>query len=228
TRHVCHATRVYLHRLATRRACRVTRHVCHATRVYLHRRPVVLAYKPNNRRVLSRTRGWNSIPSFRTMQPKRRVKIGIVELGRVGMLALRSLLELGWRDFVLGDARVASLSDKIGELPHGRRDLGRQRVDAAIDGLRLQFPDSQFELQAGPEAGPLWSGGWLEHCTVCLLACDAASEFVTFEANNNCLSARVPLIPGLAMGSVGQVGPVVQLGEGPCLRCIDLRIRAAT
>jgi ribosomal protein S12 methylthiotransferase accessory factor len=162
------------------------------------------------------------------MRLERSDKIGIIELGRVGVVALRALLALGWRDFVLGDARVVSLTDVIGNSTYRRSDLGRRRVEAATRVLVAEFPNSRFELRAGPEDGPRWSVDWLEHCAVCLLACDAATELVAFEVNATCLATRIPLVPGLAMGNVGQVGPVVQVGEGPCLRCVDLRVRATT
>ena len=162
------------------------------------------------------------------MRQEHSDKIGIVELGRVGMVALRALLALGWRDFVLGDARTVSLTDIIGDSTYRSSDLGQRRVDAATRILVADFPESRFELRAGPEDGPRWSVDWLERCAVCLFASDAATESVAFEVNATCLATRIPLVPGLAMGNVGQVGPVVQVGKGPCLRCVDLRVRATT
>src|SRR5262249_11696164 len=35
-------------------------------------------------------------------------------------------------------------------------------------------------------------------------------------------------IPGLVMGTVGQIGPVVATGSGPCLGCLELRVRTTT
>src|SRR6201987_6188561 len=138
------------------------------------------------------------------MQAGHRIKIGIVELGRVGLTTLKYLLRLGLRDFVLADNRTVSLTDVVGELTYRRADLGQRRVEAATRVLEMQFPGTQFDKRAGPESGPLWSAGWLSQCDICLFACDAAAESVVFEVNSACLSARIPLIPGLAMGSVGQ------------------------
>src|SRR6202022_3310307 len=131
------------------------------------------------------------------MRLERNDKIGIIELGRVGVVALRALLALGWRDFVLGDARTVSLTDVLGDSTYRRSDLGQRRVDAATRVLVAEFPDSRFELCAGPEDGPRWSVDWLERCAVCVLACDAANELVAFEVNATCLATRIPLVPGL-------------------------------
>jgi ribosomal protein S12 methylthiotransferase accessory factor len=160
------------------------------------------------------------------MGSEHRGRIGIIELGQVGVAALRAMLDAGLRDFVLADTRTVAYADLLGDTVYRRSDVGRCRVDAVIQQLSAPFPDARFELGAGPEQGPLWSEGWLGRCALCLLACDAASESVALNVNAICLAACVPLVAGLTMGNLGQVGPVIRGGEGPCLRCLDLRVRA--
>ena len=72
------------------------------------------------------------------------------------------------------------------------------------------------------------AGSWLDGCDVCIAAADAPAAEPLLDLNRRCLAARVPLLPGLAMGEVGQAGPLVCGGAGPCLHCVDLRLRAVT
>jgi bacteriocin biosynthesis cyclodehydratase domain-containing protein len=71
-------------------------------------------------------------------------------------------------------------------------------------------------------------GSWLGAFDICVAAEDAPAAGPLLELNRWCLGARVPLLPGLAMGEVGQAGPIVRGGAGPCLRCVDLRLRSVT
>ncbi|HEX3156223.1 MAG TPA: YcaO-like family protein [Candidatus Angelobacter sp.] len=161
------------------------------------------------------------------MGPQRGKQIGIIELGTVGATALKALLDAGCRDFILGDVRTVSMTDALGNAFYHRSDLNSRRVDALVQRLTPQFPDARFELRAGLEERPWWPKDWLSRCSICLLACDAASESVAFEVNAACLATGTPLLAGLAMGNAGQIGPLVLPGEGPCLHCVDLRVRVA-
>src|SRR5260370_12258606 len=125
------------------------------------------------------------------MEMERSNNIGIIEVGRVGVAALRALLDFGWRDFALADARTISVTDVLGDSIYQRCDVGQRRVDTVIEGLREQFPDARFELCAGPEQGPLWSADWLARCAVCLLSSDASTELGALGGNPVFLSARL-------------------------------------
>jgi ribosomal protein S12 methylthiotransferase accessory factor len=81
------------------------------------------------------------------------------------------------------------------------------------------------ELQPWPRRG---AATWLDDCDLCIVAADQVSPQRVLELNARCLAARIPLLPGLAMGEVGQVGPLVRGGMGACVRCVDLRLRVAT
>ena len=63
---------------------------------------------------------------------------------------------------------------------------------------------------------------------ICVLCADVVDPRQVLELNARCLDRRTKLVPGLVMGSVGQVGPVVIAGRSACLHCVDLRLRATS
>lgn len=76
--------------------------------------------------------------------------------------------------------------------------------------------------------GPSWWSPWLASCGLCLLCADVVDPTVALEVNARCIETGVPLLPGLIMGEVAQLGPVIAPGRSPCLRCLDLRLRAVS
>ncbi|HEX8745094.1 MAG TPA: YcaO-like family protein [Thermoleophilaceae bacterium] len=70
--------------------------------------------------------------------------------------------------------------------------------------------------------------GWFTGCELCIVAVDLPDPAALLALNARCLELGIALLPGLAMGSVGQVGPLVRGGAGACLRCADVRVRSAT
>jgi ribosomal protein S12 methylthiotransferase accessory factor len=84
-----------------------------------------------------------------------------------------------------------------------------------------RWPGVRAEHHSGP-------GRWLDDCDVCIAAADIPAAPALLELNAQCIRSGVPLLPAIAMGAVGQVGPLVRAGAGPCLRCVDLRLQTAT
>lgn len=90
-------------------------------------------------------------------------------------------------------------------------------------------------LAGGAPAGPrITRGAWLlgddgePAPRVCVLCADVVDRQQALELNARCLEHRTTFVPGLVMGDVGQVGPVVAAGRTPCLHCVDLRIQVVT
>jgi ribosomal protein S12 methylthiotransferase accessory factor len=110
-------------------------------------------------------------------------------------------------------------------------DLSRLRI--AVIGLG-GVGRATVEALALAGARDVHAAGWtgalpdLQDRDVCVAAADVPAAPALLELNARCIAGGVPLLPGLAMGAVGQVGPLVRAGTGPCLRCADLRLRAAT
>jgi ribosomal protein S12 methylthiotransferase accessory factor len=70
-------------------------------------------------------------------------------------------------------------------------------------------------------------GRWLGEADICLLASDSIDAALCLAVNAACVKTGVKLIPGLGMGEVAQVGPLIEAGVGPCLQCLNLRVQAA-
>lgn len=154
--------------------------------------------------------------------------ICIIGLGRTGTTALTALLERGHSSFAIADESEVHPSDPAFVPLFQVEDIGRPRPDVVADRLSSRYPAATFSIHAGPERGLGWYLDWLCEPALCLFAADAATPLALWRVNAACLNQRVPLFPGLVMGTVGQIGPVVMAGSGPCLGCLELRVRTAT
>jgi ribosomal protein S12 methylthiotransferase accessory factor len=154
--------------------------------------------------------------------------ISIIGLGRTGTTALTALLERGHASFAIADESPVDLSDPAFVPLFQVEDIGRPRPDVVADRLGSRYPAATFSIHAGPERGLGWHLDWLRDSALCLFAADAATPLALWRVNAACLDQRVALLPGLVMGAVGQIGPVVVTGSGPCLGCLELRVRTAT
>lgn len=155
-------------------------------------------------------------------------RIAVVDLGRTGCKAIMTLIECGFRHFELVDSRAVTAAEVATESILRPQDVGHPRGRALAARLRTLYPDLELGVQAGPEAGADWHRHWLAQCDVCLLACDLISEPYVLDVNAAALGEEVALIPGLVLGQVGWLGPLVRAGQGPCLHCAVLRIGVTT
>jgi ribosomal protein S12 methylthiotransferase accessory factor len=154
--------------------------------------------------------------------------ISIIGLGRTGTTALTALLEQGHSNFAIADECPVRPSDPAFVPLFRAADIGRPRPDVVAERLSSRYPAATFSIHAGPDRGLGWYLGWLRDSALCLFAADAVTPLALWRVNAACLDQRVPLIPGFVMGTVGQIGPVVVTGSGPCLGCLELRVRTAT
>jgi ribosomal protein S12 methylthiotransferase accessory factor len=154
--------------------------------------------------------------------------ICIIGLGRTGTTALTALLERGHSNFAIADDCPIQPSDPALVPLFQAEDVGRPRPDVVAERLNSRYPAATFSIHAGPDRGLGWYFDWLRDCALCLFAADAATPLALWRVNAACLDQRIALLPGLVMGVVGQIGPVVVTGSGPCLGCLELRVRTAT
>ncbi len=126
-------------------------------------------------------------------------RIALVGMGAVGDGVLRAVGSMGKHD-----VQVAPLPGDLED------DACRGR------------PPSQLQVRECDSIDDCLDG-----CAVCIVAADEPSASALLPLNARCLELSIPLFPGLALGSVGQVGPAVRGGEGPCLHCVELRLLAA-
>jgi ribosomal protein S12 methylthiotransferase accessory factor len=153
--------------------------------------------------------------------------IGLVGLGETGTAALAALLERGYCHFVLADDGPVPPFEAPSSGVLVREDIGKPRSQALIERLGVRHPAAHFQLGSSPGSGLAWYLPWLERCAICLLAADSAVVSTLVAVNAACLDQRVPLLPAIVMGGVGQLGPWV-VGDGsPCLGCLELRVRTA-
>lgn len=125
----------------------------------------------------------------------------IEELGRTGLLLIRSLSEMGFRNFVTTDYGQVTRSD-CGELGYGKESLGISRLTAARDIL------GDF--------------GQLEHLkpkkSVTLRVMNS-NHSITPSRYREVLEPHIVIEYGI---ETLQVSSVVQVGKTPCLECRDL------
>jgi ribosomal protein S12 methylthiotransferase accessory factor len=134
------------------------------------------------------------------------MKIAVVGLGHTGRAAIRSLIEQGSTDFQLVDSQTSASA-------------------GVVEALRSSFPRAAFTYYRGG-SGDQAQAPWLANTDVCLLCADYIDVEHCLAMNAACIAAEIPMIPGLGMGDVAQVGPIISGGAGPCLQCIDIRVEA--
>ncbi len=140
--------------------------------------------------------------------PPAASSVGFVGFGLVGRAAFEALAATGVRAF--------HVADEMGHSSSGGGHRNHVRGDACV----------RIHPYLAP--GQDWYGSWLQGCALCLLCADRVDPAVALEVNARCLEYRVPLLAGLVMGTVAQVGPVTAPGTSACLQCVDLRLQAVT
>jgi len=153
--------------------------------------------------------------------------MGVIGLGRTGTATLLSLLRKGYSDFVIADEALIAPSDTKRSDLFRNEDMGRVRSAVVEQRLKVLYPHARLFVGAGPEHQLGWHLEWLSRCRLCILAADTVILRQLWSINTACLDRRVPLLPGLVMGAVGQIGPLIK-PDGPCLACLDLRVQTAT
>ena len=144
----------------------------------------------------------------------------VIGAGLVARAALRALRASDLHDFRVVDRTpacvahgvLAEWTDDVSQ--HQAASIGCCMEPGAIHGARALDSD--------------WARSCLDGCELCLLCADVVDAGRALEVNARCLERRVPLLPALIMGSVGQAGPVIDPGVSACLQCVDLRLRATT
>lgn len=141
-------------------------------------------------------------------------RVLVVGLGGLGCPAARYLAGAGIGTLLLADRDRVEASNLPRQTLYTEADIGRLKVDAAIDHLRAV--DARLELQAlhTPEA----TLAALPGVDVVL---DCTDNFPTrFALNAACVKARVPLVSGAAIRWEGQVAAFDLRRGGPCYACL--------
>lgn len=141
-------------------------------------------------------------------------RVLVVGLGGLGCPAARYLAGAGVGTLLLADRDRVEASNLPRQTLYNEADIGRLKVDAAIDHLRAV--DARLHLQGlhTPEAT-------LAALPTVDVVLDCTDNFPTrFALNASCVKARVPLVSGAAIRWEGQVAAFDLRRGGPCYACL--------
>ncbi len=138
----------------------------------------------------------------------------IVGAGGLGAPAALYLAAAGVGTLVLADPDTVDRSNLQRQVLYSEADIGRLKVDAAIDRLAGINPNVAVEglsLAVTPENAERVVSGFD-------LVLDGTDDFATrFAVNAACVASKVPLVSGAIGRWTGQVGV---FGGAPCYRCL--------
>jgi molybdopterin-synthase adenylyltransferase len=138
----------------------------------------------------------------------------IVGAGGLGCPAAYALAAAGVPLAIADDDRV-DVSNLHRQILHRTADVGRMKVESAVEALRRRFPALPVEgLPIRLDAGN--ARGVVSRFSVVLDGTDSVES--KFVLNDACVAAGVPLVHGGVVGWSGQLMSVVP--DGPCYRCL--------
>ena len=145
----------------------------------------------------------------------RRSRVLVVGAGGLGSPLLMYLAAAGVGHIAIADFDVVEESNLNRQILHGTADIGRAKVDSAIETLRGLNPDvvyASHRIKVTEEnLGPLTSE--------CDLVLDAVDSFgAKFIINDTCVGLKLPFVHAGATGLKGQLY-LYHPGQA-CLRCL--------
>ena len=144
-------------------------------------------------------------------------RVLVVGLGGLGSPVAMYLAAAGAGTLLLADFDAVDLSNLQRQLLHSGADLGRTKVDSAID--RLRGLNSDIELE--PIKGSLNAERLAELAGRVDLIVDCCDNFATrFAVNAACVAHRIPLVSGAAIRTEGQVCVFSGQPGDPCYQCL--------
>lgn len=143
-------------------------------------------------------------------------KVLIVGVGGLGSPAAVYLVAAGVGEIILIDPQRVKLSNLNRQILHWTRDIGKLKVESALEKLRELNPSVKITIYSLPADKDI-----LEKLVPSVdLIIDALDNWETrFTLNMVCVKYRKPLIHAGIYGLYGQVLVIVP-GVTPCLRCI--------
>jgi molybdopterin/thiamine biosynthesis adenylyltransferase len=140
----------------------------------------------------------------------------VIGTGGLGSTMLFCLAGAGVGTIGFMDGDTVSLSNLYRQFLHFERDVGRKKVDSALEKLKaynttLQYvPICDVITQENADA-------YIQNYDVVLLAVDTSAP--RFIINDACCRQGKPLVNGGVDGMMGMLNFVIP-GRSPCLRCI--------
>ncbi|MCG2634163.1 MAG: molybdopterin-synthase adenylyltransferase MoeB, partial [Gammaproteobacteria bacterium] len=145
-------------------------------------------------------------------------RVLIIGMGGLGSPASLYLAGAGVGHLTIADFDEIDLSNLHRQVLYRTSDVGRQKVDAAVDNLRALNP----EIEIRPLGTEMNSENLLAAVNSVDVVVDASDNFTTrFAINQACVTARKPLVSGAAIRTEGQVSVFRNdLPDSPCYRCL--------
>ena len=143
--------------------------------------------------------------------------VAVVGAGGIGSPAIQYLAAAGVGRLRIADDDIVSLSNLQRQTLFGGEDVGRGKVETAIDAVRRLNPDVAIEPFAGRIDGGN-ANAFLDGCDVVL---DGSDNFATrLAVADAALAARVPLVSAAVGQFEGQLGVFRGWEDDlPCYRC---------
>jgi adenylyltransferase/sulfurtransferase len=144
------------------------------------------------------------------------VKICVVGAGGIGNPVVTQLVGMGIGKIRLVDRDVVEISNLHRQHLYTDLDVGKVKVEAALERLQKMNPD--VDIEAIPiSVTPFTAEDIIRDCNIVIDALDSIDA--RYALNDACLKLRIPFIYGGALGMVGSVYTMLPY-ESACLRCI--------
>ena len=143
----------------------------------------------------------------------------VVGAGGLGSPVLMYLAAAGVGRLGIVDFDTVDITNLQRQIVHGTEDIGRAKVESAIDRLRSINP----EIEVTTHNERLVAGNALDIISRYDLVADGSDNFDTrYLVNDACYFAKVPLVTAALLRYEGQLTTVKAYREGdnPCYRCL--------
>ncbi len=146
-----------------------------------------------------------------------RASVLIVGAGGLGSAAALYLAAAGVGRLLIADDDRVDLSNLQRQILHGTDDIGRLKVDSAVDAIGRLNP----HVQVIPLAQRLCGDALAEQVANVDLVVDGSDNLQTrLAVNAACVAATKPLVSGAAIRMEGQLMVYHPAMDGPCYRCL--------
>ncbi|UVS80572.1 ThiF family adenylyltransferase [Actinokineospora sp. UTMC 2448] len=148
----------------------------------------------------------------------RQARVTIVGVGGVGSTAALALAQSGVGSLHLVEPDVVELSNLNRQVLYTEHDLGRPKVDVAVEVLRRYHGEAEITGEQITVVGVGMLRRLATRCDVLLMAADTPREIRSW-TNRACLDTGTAWVHGGYHGPRAGVGLFVP-GKGPCYDCV--------
>ena len=142
-------------------------------------------------------------------------RVLIIGLGGLGSPALFYLAAAGVGNIGAADCDVVDYSNLQRQILHGRKDIGRNKTESAVETISRLNPDIRLEIY-----GAISAENIAETIASYDFIVEATDNFKSkFLVNDACMRLGKAFSHAGILGAYGQTMTVVP-GQGPCFRCV--------